>query len=266
MKSASLDASRILERGDMVNPSRKTRLDVRLVEIGRFSSRARARAAIAEGAVTVNGRPADKASMPVTPADKIFVADAGHEFVSRGAFKLEAALDAFRFDPSARTCLDVGASTGGFAEVLLRRGARRVYCVDVGTGQLHPRIAEDPRAVRREGVNARDLGPGIVPEPVGCVVCDVSFISLKLALPPALALARGPAFAVALIKPQFEMGRERIGKGGIVRASGDELQALALRIGAVVAEQGWRVEGVIESPIRGGDGNREFLLGATRAA
>lgn len=250
----------------MVNPSARRRLDLHLVESGRFAARARARAAIAEGRVRVNGRPADKAATPVSPGDVIEIVGEAPDYVSRGALKLAAALAAFGFDPAGRICLDVGASTGGFTEVLLRRGARRVYCVDVGAGQLHPRIASDPRIVRREAVNARNLDRAVVPESVGAVVCDVSFISLKLALPPALALAGEGAFAVALVKPQFELGPEKIGKKGIVRASEKELRTLVSGMGGFVETLGWRLRGAIDSPIRGGAGAREFLLGATRAS
>lgn len=212
----------------------------------------------------VNGRAAGRASMAVAPEDTIEIVGETFEFVSRGALKLQAALDAFGFDPASRVCLDVGASTGGFAEVLLLRGAARVYCVDVGAGQLHSRIASDPRIVSRENVNARHLSAEIIPEPVGAVVCDVSFISLRLALPPALERAAGNAFLVALIKPQFEIGRERIGKGGAVRATEEELAALARDLCTWIGTLGWRIEGLIESPIRGGGGAREFLVGATR--
>lgn len=250
----------------MVNPSDMTRLDVFLVETGRFSSRARAQAAISDGKVRVDGAPANKPSTPVSADSAIEVSPDVLEYVSRGAVKLEAALRQFGFDPNDRMCLDVGASTGGFTEVLLRRGAARVYCVDVGHGQLDPRIAADPRVVSIERQNARELTSKIIPEKIEAIVCDVSFISLKLALPPALALAGKTAFLVALVKPQFEVGRERIGKGGVVKASAEELLDLARDAARWIELRGWSIRGVIESPIKGGDGNTEFLIGATRQA
>ena len=158
--------------------------------------------------------------------------------------------------------LDVGASTGGFTQVLLERGATKVFAVDVGHGQLDPKLAADPRVVSREGVNARDLGADDLGEPVAAIVADVSFISLRLVLPPVLALAAPGAWGVFLVKPQFEVGRENIGKGGIVRDPQLAERTAAEIAGWLEAEAGWRVAGLILSPIEGGDGNREFLLGA----
>ncbi|HQF30110.1 MAG TPA: TlyA family RNA methyltransferase, partial [Hyphomicrobiales bacterium] len=197
---------------------------------------------------------------------EIAVADPAGGYVSRAALKLAAALDAFGFDPKGRVALDVGASTGGFTELLLERGATRVYAVDVGHGQLAARLADDARVVSREGVNARALSEADVPEPVGAIVVDVSFISLALVLEPVLARADEAAFAVLLVKPQFEVGREALGKGGIVRDPADADAALE-RIADLVARlPGWRVVGRMASPIAGGDGNREFLLGVERCA
>jgi len=187
-------------------------------------------------------------------------ATAAHPYVSRGGVKLAAALDHFGFDPKDRVCLDVGASTGGFTDVLLQRGARRVYAVDVGRGQLHGSLRARPAVVSLEATDIRTLSPARLDEPPNLVVIDASFISLKLVLPAALALVKPPAQAVALIKPQFEAGREAL-KKGIVR---DAAVHAAVRddIAAFVVSLGWRVAGMIPSPITGGDGNAEFLLGA----
>jgi 23S rRNA (cytidine1920-2'-O)/16S rRNA (cytidine1409-2'-O)-methyltransferase len=182
--------------------------------------------------------------------------------VSRGGVKLAAALDRFGFDPAGKICLDVGASTGGFTEVLLARGARRVYAVDVGHGQLHVSLAERPEVISLERTDARRLDRGLVPDPVDLVVADVSFISLKQVLPAALALAAQSAVLVALIKPQFEAGRARV-KKGIVREPAVHREVCA-DVVAFVAGLGWEEIGLMESPIRGGDGNREFLMGARR--
>jgi 23S rRNA (cytidine1920-2'-O)/16S rRNA (cytidine1409-2'-O)-methyltransferase len=184
--------------------------------------------------------------------------------VSRGGLKLAHGLDHFGIDPAGMVALDVGASTGGFTDVLLRRGAVRVYAVDVGHGQLDWRLRNDPRVVVLEQINARHLSREHVPEPVDLVVTDVSFISLELALPTALALARPGASLIALIKPQFEVGKGQVGKGGVVRDPALH-QAVCARIARWLGEeQGWRVLGVSESPITGPKGNREFLIGARR--
>jgi 23S rRNA (cytidine1920-2'-O)/16S rRNA (cytidine1409-2'-O)-methyltransferase len=187
-----------------------------------------------------------------------------HPYVSRGGIKLSAALDHFSLSPQGRVCLDIGASTGGFTQVLLERGAERVYALDVGHGQLHPKLAADPRVKRVEGLNARDLTAAKIPEPPRALTADVSFISLKLALPPALHLASADSWAVLLIKPQFEVGPRGVGPRGIVKD--DALREAALAdVTAWVKTQGWQVLGSMESPIMGGDGNREYLLAAKRA-
>jgi 23S rRNA (cytidine1920-2'-O)/16S rRNA (cytidine1409-2'-O)-methyltransferase len=241
-----------------------SRLDNRLVALGLAPSRAKARDAILRGHVTVDGRKAEKPAQTVRPDAAIAFDDPAADYVSRAALKLVAALDHFGYSPAGLAALDLGASTGGFTEVLLRRGARRVFGVDVGHGQLHRRIAEDPRVVNLEGVNARDLKPARITEKVGAITADVSFISLKLALPPALALAADPAWGVFLVKPQFEVGREGIGKGGVVRdralgrKSADDIAAW------LEADMGWTVDGLIGSPIEGGDGNHEYLVGVRR--
>ena len=237
------------------------RADRLLVERGLFESRAKAQAAIAAGLVTADDRPVRKPSEEVA-ADAELQAQPAHPYVSRGGVKLAAALDHFGFDPAGRICLDVGSSTGGFAEVLLARAARRVYAVDVGHGQLHPSLRRHPNLVVFERTDIRGLDVGRLPEPPSLVTVDVSFISLKLVLPAALALAQAPAQLVALIKPQFEAGRAQL-KKGIVRDP-DVHAAVCAEITVLVRGLGWSIAGVIPSPIVGGDGNREFLLGARR--
>ncbi|MFG1359407.1 TlyA family RNA methyltransferase [Xanthobacter pseudotagetidis] len=240
--------------------SARQRLDRLLVERGLFESRARAQAAIAQGLVRVSGVVVTKPATEVAP-DAEIAAQAAHDFVSRGALKLEAALDAFAIDPAGQAALDVGASTGGFTELLLRRGAAHVFAVDVGRDQLHARLRRHPAVTSLEGTDIRALAAGALP-PVDLVVVDASFISLALVLPPALAFAAPRARLVALVKPQFEAGRAAL-KKGVVRdaAVHEEVCARAL---ALVETLGWRGLGLVPSPIAGGDGNREFLLGAER--
>jgi 23S rRNA (cytidine1920-2'-O)/16S rRNA (cytidine1409-2'-O)-methyltransferase len=242
----------------------RMRLDNALIERGLAPSRARARDAILRGCVTVDGAPADKPSQSVGAGARIAVVDPALDYVSRAAFKLIAALDHLGYSPDGRVALDIGASAGGFTEVLLRRGARKVYCVDVGHGQLHQRLAADRRVVNLESTNARDLDSTLVPVPVGAITADVSFISLELVLPPAMALAGGDAWGVFLVKPQFEVGRGHVGKGGIVRDRAAAHAAAEAIARLVENELGWVVDDVIPSPIAGGDGNREFLIGARR--
>jgi 23S rRNA (cytidine1920-2'-O)/16S rRNA (cytidine1409-2'-O)-methyltransferase len=239
----------------------RQRADRLLVERGLFESRAKAQAAIAAGLVSVDGVAVRKASEEI-PIDARLSASAAHPYVSRGGVKLAAALDHFGFDPKGRICLDVGASTGGFTQVLLERGAVKVYAVDVGRGQLHESLRARPEVAALEETDIRDLSPARLDDRPDLVTVDVSFISLRLVLPPALALAKQPAQLVALIKPQFEAGRAAL-KKGVVR---DEAvrQAVCEDISTFVASLGWRVLGVIPSPITGGDGNVEFLLGALR--
>ena len=241
--------------------AKKDRIDRLLVERGLFESRAKAQAAIAAGLVTADAAPVRKASEEIA-VDASLRATPAHPYVSRGGVKLAAALDHFKFDPRGRICVDVGASTGGFTQVLLERGARRVYAVDVGHGQLHESLRGRPEIVSMEQTDIRTLSPARLDEPPDLVTIDVSFISLKLALPPALALAKTPAQLIALIKPQFEAGRAHI-KKGIVRDPAVHA-AVCDEISAFVASLGWRVIGIIPSPIAGGDGNAEFLLGASR--
>jgi 23S rRNA (cytidine1920-2'-O)/16S rRNA (cytidine1409-2'-O)-methyltransferase len=237
----------------------RRRADVMLVERGFFESRARAQEAIAAGLVLADGKPVRKASDPVAD-DAAIVAEPPHPYVSRGGVKLAAALDAFAIDPRDLTCLDVGSSTGGFTEVLLRRGARHVTAVDVGRGQLHARIACDPRVTSLEGTDARALTRDLVPAPVDLLVCDVSFISLKLVLPALVSLLAKRACLAILVKPQFEAGRDRVRKG-VVRDPAIH-QAVCDDLVAFVGSLGFTILGIAPSPIAGGDGNREFLLGA----
>jgi 23S rRNA (cytidine1920-2'-O)/16S rRNA (cytidine1409-2'-O)-methyltransferase len=234
------------------------RADVFLVSHGYARSRAEAQEAIAAGKVFDGGRPVLKPSQRLNETSRIKY-ERAHPFVSRGALKLAAALKHFDLSPRERVCLDLGASTGGFSEVLLLHGARKVFAVDAGQGQLDPRIAQDPRVVSMERTNARDLAP-LEPAPQA-VVADLSFISLKLALPPALAMAAAGAWLVALVKPQFEAGKAHVGKGGVVRDAEVQERVLA----DIVAWMPWRVLGTIESPVKGGDGNREFLLAARKS-
>lgn len=240
----------------------RTRLDLLLVDRGLFDSRAKARAAIEAGGVTVDGKPATKASLAVEE-DADIAAVAAHPYVGRGGLKLEHALTVWPVVVEGRTVLDVGASTGGFTEVCLLRGAACVYAVDVGQGQLHPRIAEDPRVTELSGQDVRSLDTDLIPTAPQLVVCDLSFISVTKALGPALALAAPGADLVLLVKPQFEAGRERVGKGGLISdpaARQDCLDATA----AWIAQQGWAVQATTDSPITGGDGNHEFLLWARK--
>ena len=240
------------------------RADRLLVELGLFDSRARAQASIADGLVTADGRPVARASDPLDRGARI-VARAVHPYVSRGGLKLAAALDAFQFDPRDRVCLDVGASTGGFTDVLLARGAARVVAVDVGRDQLHPSLRADPRVESREGTDIRTLAAdGLAPAPSLAAV-DVSFIALRLVLPAVAALLAPCAGIAALIKPQFEAGRDRVGRGGLVRHEGVQAEVCAA-VRVEVEALGFAVLGLFPSPIAGGDGNREFLIGARRGA
>jgi len=212
--------------------------------------------------VTADGRTVAKASEMLAD-DAVLEAVAAHPWVGRGALKLAHALDLWPVVVEGRTVLDVGASTGGFTEVCLSRRAARVYAVDVGRGQLHPRVAADRRVVSLEATDARDLTPALIPDPPGLIVTDVSFISLEKALPAALALAGDGADLVALVKPQFEVGREKVGKGGVVTDEAARQAALAA-VAAFITGSGWTVRATADSPIEGGDGNREFLLWAGR--
>jgi 23S rRNA (cytidine1920-2'-O)/16S rRNA (cytidine1409-2'-O)-methyltransferase len=243
---------------------RRTRLDNLLVELGLVPTRARAQDCIRRGLVDVAGVTERRPGARIGTNASIRLSQAVGDHVSRGALKLTAALEHFRFPIAGVIALDVGASTGGFTQVLLERGAARVYAVDVGHDQLHARLAADARVVALEGCDARRLGPELVPEPVGALVADVSFISLTKALPVPLSLTGAGAWLVALIKPQFEAGRAAVGKGGIVRDPMARRRAVDLVREWVAGQPGWRVREVIPSPIGGGSGNEEFLLGAVR--
>ena len=242
-----------------------TRLDRFLVDAGHFPSRERARAAIEAGLVKVGGVVALKPATKAGPDHDVEVCGDVHPYVSRGGVKLEAALSAFDIDPAGLLCLDLGASTGGFCDVLLRRDAQKIYAVDVGSGQLHSSLRDHPRIINLEKTHAKDLSSALIPEPVSLIVCDVSFISLKKALPAALALGGSGAMLAALVKPQFEVGRTQIGRGGIVKPSHENSAGVAEDIANWLSDdQGWAPLGYIESPVTGGDGNKEYLIGARK--
>jgi len=234
-----------------------------LVARGLASSRTRAQALIMAGAVFSGEKKIAKAGDMLAEDATLEVRGKDHPWVSRGGLKLEHGLTHFGFDVTGSVALDVGYSKGGFTDVLLSRGAARVYAVDVGTNQLAWKLRQDPRVVVHEQTNARNLTVEIIPEPVDIVVCDASFISLTKVLPAALGLARQGARLVALVKPQFEAGREEVGKGGVVRDEAVHRRVCDEAAGWV-ASQGWRVLGLVESPITGPEGNREFLLGAIK--
>ena len=239
----------------------RLRLDTLLVEKNFFSTRSRARDAIARGTVTINGVVVKKAGQAVLESADIGVFDPAQHYVSRAALKLIAALSYFPVKTEGVTALDIGASTGGFTEVLLEKGASHVIAVDVGHGQLHPSLIGHPAITLYEGLNARDLEKAhLKNRQVQLVVSDVSFISLKLALPPALSLAESGAQAVLLVKPQFEIGREGLGRGGIVKDPSRAESVARELFNWLDGLDNWRAKGLIASPIEGGDGNREYLL------
>ncbi len=245
--------------------SGKRRLDELLVDRGHAETRTKAQALILAGLVfDGGGQRLDKAGKTLAEDAAIEVKGKDHPWVSRGGIKLAAGLDRFAIDPTGLVCLDVGASTGGFTDVLLSRGAAKVYAVDVGHNQLAWKLREDPRVVVMEKTNARHLTAAEILEPIDLVVCDASFIPLHLVLAAPLGLARSGARLVALIKPQFEVGKERVGKGGIVRdpALHEEVCDAVRRW---LEESGWHVLGIEGSPITGADGNREFLIAAEKA-
>lgn len=239
----------------------RERLDKLLVDRGLAASRERAAALVMAGSVLVEGQPANKPGAQVDPAANITLKEEDHPYVSRGALKLVKGLDTFAIDPTGLVCLDIGASTGGFTDVLLRRGAAKVYAIDVGYGQLAWSLRSDPRVVVIERENVRNMDLALVPEPAALAVIDTSFISLTLVLPRVRELLQPPAGKpiVALVKPQFEVGRDQVGKGGVVR---DE----AARRGAVEKVRAWAVQNGftahedVESPITGPAGNVEYLL------
>jgi len=240
------------------------RLDQLLVERGLVESRSRAQALVLAGVVFSGERKLEKPGTQLTRDTPLEVRGRDHPWVSRGGLKLVHALEAFDLSPQDAVCIDVGASTGGFTHVLLEHGAARVYAVDVGHGQLAWSLRQDGRVVVLEKTNARRLTTEHIPEPVDWVVCDASFIGLSTVLPAALALAKPTAQLVALIKPQFEAGREQVGKGGVVRDPAVH-KAVCERVRAWTASAGFTVQGIVESPIKGPEGNVEFLLVAHRS-
>ena len=245
----------------------KTRADQALVDRGLAESRARAQALILAGAVFSGERRVEKAGALLPAGAPLEVRGQDHPWVSRGGLKLDHALAAFGLSPAGRVCLDIGASTGGFTDVLLARGAARVHAVDVGHGQLAWKLRADPRVVVHERLNARYLSRAAIPEPIEALVCDASFIGLDTLLPAPLALCAPGAWAVALIKPQFEAGRALVAQGrGVVRDPSVHAEVCdrVRRWWDGLPE--WRVTGLVESPVMGPEGNREFLIGAERVA
>lgn len=240
-------------------PSNKHRADLALVERGLAPSRARAQALILEGLVRCGDRVIEKAGELVPAGAPLRVTGEDHPYVGRGGVKLAAALDAFGIDPRGAICLDVGASTGGFTDCLLQRGAARVWAVDVGYGQLAWSLRTDPRVRVIERANIRALDRAAIPDPIVLITIDVSFISLRLVLPNALQWLQPGGHVVALVKPQFEVGREAVGKGGVVREPALHRASVA-RLARFSVLRGWHVLGVTASPLRGPKGNREFFL------
>ncbi len=245
----------------MPRASTSVRLDKLLVERGLASTRQKAQALILAGLVEVEGRPASKAGLKVSSTSRITVKGPEHPYVSRGGIKLAHALDHFSLDVNGCVAMDVGASTGGFTDCLLQRGARKVYAVDVGYGQLHWKLRNDPRVVVLERQNIRHLPRDLVPDSIRAATIDTSFISLKLVLPKVLPFLEPEALVVALIKPQFEAGREKVGKGGVVRDPAVH-QTVCREMVAFATQLNLDVMGVTPSPIQGPKGNREFLMAA----
>lgn len=241
---------------------RGRRADELIVERGLAESRTRAQALIIAGNAFLGTRRIEKPGQRLPEDSEITLKGRDHPWVSRGGIKLVRGLDRFDVDPAGLICLDLGASTGGFTDVLLSRGAARVYAVDVGHGQLAWELRQDPRVVVLERTNVRSLSQTEVPEPVGLIVCDVSFIGLATALPAALALAAPDGLLIALIKPQFEAGRAHVGKGGVVRDADVRRTVCATVEAWIAGRPGWRVLGICESPITGPSGNVEFLIAA----
>jgi 23S rRNA (cytidine1920-2'-O)/16S rRNA (cytidine1409-2'-O)-methyltransferase len=237
----------------------KSRLDLLLVARGLAQTRQRAQAMILAGRVSVDGRRIDKAGASIDENADVRVAGPAMPYVSRGGLKLQAALEAFGIDPSGHVCLDVGASTGGFTDCLLKRGARRVYAVDVGHGQLDARLRDDPRVVLRERVNARYLDRTAIPEPAGIATVDLSFISARLVLPAVAPLLAPGGILIVLVKPQFEAGRKEVPKGGVVKSEPVQRRVVE-EIEATGRDLGLQPIGALPSPVLGARGNQEFLL------
>ena len=252
-----------MEPSGPAHRSKKERLDVLLVELGLAPTRAKAQAMVLAGQVVVDDQRIDKPGTRVPTEAEVRLKGEQMPYVSRGGLKLEAALRHFHLDVRGAVCADVGASTGGFTDCLLQAGAAKVYALDVGRGQLHARLRADPRVVLREGVNARHLGPSDLPEPVSVLVLDVSFISLTQVLPATGQLLAPGGMTVALVKPQFEAGREQVGKGGVVRDDAVRAEAVG-RVQRCLEELGLIPVGALDSPVHGPAGNREILLVARR--
>ena len=242
----------------------KARVDQLLVDRGLVESRARAQAVIMAGKVYSDTRRIDKPGQSLPVDAPLTVKGQAHPWVSRGGLKLAKALDHFAIDPSGLVCLDIGASTGGFTDVLLAAGASSVYAVDVGHGQLDWKLRNEARVFVLERQNARHLTREQVPEPIDLIVCDASFIGLRTVLPASLALSAAGARLIALIKPQFEVGKERVGKRGVVRDPALHAEVCQTIENWLAEQAGWRVLGVTDSPITGPEGNREFLIAACR--
>lgn len=237
----------------------RTRLDTRMVELGLAGSREKAKRLILAGVVRVDGQRGDKPSDLVSEQSTVEV-DAPEKFVSRGGHKLEAALETFQINCAGKICLDVGASTGGFTDCLLQRGAKKVHAVDVGKGQLDWRLRQKPNVIVHDGVNARSITRETTGEPVDLATVDVSFISLRLVLPAVIKLLKPAGWLVALIKPQFEVGRKFVKKGGVVRDLAVHDKVKADLTSFAVGQLGLELVGVIESPLLGPAGNKEFLM------
>jgi 23S rRNA (cytidine1920-2'-O)/16S rRNA (cytidine1409-2'-O)-methyltransferase len=238
----------------------RRRADQLLVEQGLAESRTKAQALILAGLVSMAGRRVDKPGEQLAADSGLVLKGRNHPWVSRGGIKLAHALDHFRIEVEGRIALDIGASTGGFTDVLLSRGAKRVHAVDVGRGQLAWKLRRDDRVIIYERLNARNLTRARIPEPIDIVTCDASFIGLATVLPAPLALAAERSELIALVKPQFEAGREHVGKGGVVRDPVVQRDVCEHAAAWIAAQPGWTVVGIVESPILGPEGNREFLL------
>jgi 23S rRNA (cytidine1920-2'-O)/16S rRNA (cytidine1409-2'-O)-methyltransferase len=250
----------------MAKPPKKLRLDVALVERDLAESRARAKAIIMAGLVFKGTQRLNKASVMVAAEDEITVKGRDHRWVSRGGVKLAHGLSHFKINPTGAVCVDVGASTGGFTDVLLANGAAKVFAVDVGHGQLDWKLRNDPRVVVLERTNARHLTTELIPDSIDVIVCDASFIGLRTVLPAAMALAKSATFLVALIKPQFEVGKGQVGKGGVVRDPDQHRQVCDEIREWVSGLTDWQVIGIEPSPIKGPEGNVEFLIAAEKVA
>jgi len=251
--------TKIISKQQIEMTPSKIRIDQLLVERGWVQSRQRARALIMTGKVLVNDQPVDKPGSKISPADAITLKGEDIPYVSRGGLKLEAALDSFHIDPKGLICLDVGASTGGFTDCLLQRGAKIVYAVDVGYGQLAWKLRQDPNVVVIERTNIRYIKEEAVPDPIDLATIDVSFISLKKVVPPVKLFLKAGAIIVALIKPQFEVGKAQVGRGGVVRDH--QLHQIVIEeLTGFFTTIGFRVNRVIPSPMLGPKGNREFFI------